>query len=539
MRSVEANIAVAIGTKRGYIDASVGDFPVVETIMARDYWVISFSGTIGGESYTTGDIIMARVNNANSYDEFFRVESEEPVPLNLYTHTGVAKAGYCITLANPSYNGPLFHLRVAGDTVGVDIYPDPDGLYDEGAIELYADGDPLLFEGWYDQSGDGRHVFETDEAKMPLFLKIDGIWRPVGTAGRKMFRNSFIGSQSQSTISILWQAPYTKPGGFNSFQPGISVGNDRTGAMSFVWTTGKAQHCYFTNQMWSDFEHNDGSAYVGSVQIDGNDVTPYYDGSVAGPAVAMTAPPYNELKLFANNDADGDISIFGAHFFGDIVHPQTVFNYYKAVLPSLWPHHDNLFVQSGDSITTSYFVDPYNSWPRKAMLDLGEERWRTIARGGWTIQDIIDNADRLEFIYDRFPHTNSCFTIFAGTNDLLTETVEAATGRMANAVTIVRNIGFEKVVGITCLARFHSTNMPDATSHAAHEAKRQPFNNWMRGASGGAVFDRVVNTDTIAIGAPTAPDNPTWFVADQVHLTPAGEDQLGEHVALTLDGIFL
>lgn len=532
--SIDSNMAITIGNFRGYHDASSGVFPSGDK---ADYWIVSFAGTLGAESYASGDLIMAKTNGASSSSGYFRIPSSEPVPAYLFDHTGPSVASYALRRLDVNYSGYAIRVRRASDDAVQDVGFGSDGLLDGSIVTSFLGVSDGYVSIWYDQIG-SNDLSQATSANQPKLVQVSGVYTVLGTGGRWIGRNSFIGDQSASTISILWQAPHTQPGGFDQVQPGVAFGAGTAGFLSPWWSEGKGPYVFAGSPRPSEVEHNDGTAHLFTAQFTGNDYMGYFNGAECiTPTVTLNDPPFDDVTLFKNDYGNGDLYIYELHIWdNDAVVAQTVFNNIKFTYPSLFPSRTDLFVATGDSITTSYYVDPNNSWPRLAFTDAGLDSWFAVCYGGWTLADIYAKKARINWYRENFAHTNSYVVIFAGTNDLLTESETTAFARLKDLAQDLKADGFTGIVVITCLPRHHTTNPGTSAAAAAFNTKRLAFNDAILADTSGD-FAAVVDVELIDIGVNGEQDNTTYYNIDNVHLNYTGQQQLADHVSTTIQGL--
>lgn len=439
---------------------------------------------------------------------------------------GAAEAAYGMNQLREAYSGSAIRVRRSSDNAESDIGFNPDGTFNNTAFTTFIGAGQGFCTTMYDQSGGGRNLVQATTANQPEVVLLDGeyVLRCVG--GDFLQNTSFVGSLGGTfTMHISWKAPATTPSGFLSQVPGI----DWAAGQNFLspwWTT--VQHgAFYSNNVatTSQAGWEDGKWRQMILKYASGNATLYEFGTQIQAPVARTEPAWSRLTIGRNDFGNGDFHFNEFILWDSNISQQSLFDQFKIRHPSLIQNStEKLYVNLGDSITTTLFSGLGRAWTKYAYDDAAIGRWHTICQGGWTLQNLFDNRSIYQWYPSNVAHSEAVLVVFAGTNDMAvdSQTGTQAFGRLKTLVQTAKANGFDKAVVVTPLPRF----LKGSTNNLLFESRRQEMSNLMTGDTSGD-FDAVVDVRTLAIGVDGEQDSLTYYVNDYVHLNAAGEEQLG------------
>jgi lysophospholipase L1-like esterase len=174
-----------------------------------------------------------------------------------------------------------------------------------------------------------------------------------------------------------------------------------------------------------------------------------------------------------------------------------------------------LLVYDGDSQTIGS-VGPVTPYPTRLATTLADLNtvYRNFALGSQKITDLAtDAATQIDPLIS--PSIPTILTVWAGTNDIMTDAVDAATchQRLADYCTARRAAGL-KVIVCTLVAG-NSGLYTNATRNAVNDLIRANYTSYADGLA-----DLAANAN---IGGDGDENNTTYFNADKLHLTNTGQ----------------
>jgi lysophospholipase L1-like esterase len=449
---------------------------------------------------------------------------------------GAAEAAYGLNHLREAYSGSGIKVRRSSDSTELDIGFNEDGSFDSSAFTTFIGGGSGFCTTMYDQSGGGRNLSQATTALQPEVVLLDGEYVLKCTGGDFLQNASFVGSLGGTfTAHILWKAPATTPSGFLSQVPGI----DWAAGQNFLspwWTT--VQHgAFYSNNVatTSQAGWEDGKWRQFVMKYASSSVTLYEFGTQIQAAIARTEPAWSRLTIGKNDFGNGDFYFSEFILWDSSISQQTLFTQCKLRHANfLQTSSDNLYVNLGDSITTTLYSGLGKAWTKYAYDDAAISRWHTICQGGWRLQDLYDNRAIYNWYPANLEHNESILVVFAGTNDLATDGITGAQA-FARLQTLVQNAklnGFDKAVVVTPLPRFQT----GTANNLSFEPRRQSLSALIVADTSGD-FDAVVDVRTLAIGVDGEQDSLTYYVNDYIHLAAAGEEQLGLAVSTVLQAL--
>lgn len=475
---------------------------------------------------------MAYVNIPNI--STLTVSSSGNGPEYLLDVLGAASAAYSFRLLSSSYLGSALKVRRSSDDTEMDI-GFLNGDFDSAAYEAFIGGGNGFCSKLYDQAA-SYDLVQATTASQPQIVLEDGRYVLKFTGGKFLRCGTFIGTTSSATTSVIWKCPTVYPTGMNSAQSAIDFSSTE---LVNPWWTGVQGMTYLSTGLgitkYPIVAYEDGQWRLNSFIFSGGNYLGTQFGINATISAATTAPGYSRLTFGKNDFSSGNF--FGAELVvwpNNSIDKQTLSDQMKTRYPSLYPAPRNLFLVGGDSISTTLYCGLGASWSAVAFPQTTVENWFNVVQGGWTLQNLIDNQEKLIWHNDNINHTTSYAVIFAGTNDIA---VDGLTGAQVftRLKTLTANLkagGVDNVIVITPLPRFESTS----PTSIAFEVARQAFSN-LCVADADNDFLAVLDTRTLVIGVNGEQDSTTYYVNDYIHLDAAGEEVLGDAVATLINSI--
>lgn len=462
------------------------------------------------------------------------VSSSGTGPAYLLDILGAASASFSFRQLSASYLGPSLRVRRSSDDAETDI-EFVNGDFDTATYEAFVGGGNGFCTKFYDQSA-SYDLVQATSANQPQIVQEDGRYVLKFTGGKFLRVASFLGTTASTTTSVIWKCPTAYPTGLNSAQSAIDFSATE---LLNPWWTGVQGMTYLSTGLgitkYPIVAYEDGQWRLNSFIFSGGNYSGTQFGINATISAATTAPGYSRLTLGKNDFSAGNFFATELVIWpNNSIDKQTLSDQMKTRYPSLYPAPRNLFIVGGDSISTTLYCGLGASWSAVAFPQTTVADWFNVVQGGWTLQNLIDNQEKLIWHNNNIDHTTSYCIIFAGTNDI---SVDGLTGAQAFArlQTLTSNLkagGVDNVIVITPLPRGESTS-PGSISF---EIARQAFSNLCVAAEG-SDFLAVVDTRNLVIGVNGEQDSTTYYVNDYVHMNAAGEDVLGDAVATVLNGI--
>lgn len=451
-------------------------------------------------------------------------------PFLLDEFTG-ARAAFGMSKLSSLYSGYSLRVRRSSDSSESDIGFDNDGKFDSATFLSFIGGGSGYCTILYDQTGGGYHLTQATAASQPQIVLQNGEYVLTFTGGRFLQNTSFVGSLSGTfTAHISWKAPNNPPSGFLSQVPGI----DWAAGQNFLspwWTT--IQHgAVYSNAIatTSQAAWEDGSWRQMLMKYSSSSVSLYEYGSLIQEAIARVEPAWSRLTIGKNDFGNGNFYFNEFALWPSDISAQALYDVYEPNHPTLLPSSgDPLYVNIGDSITTTLYCGLGKSWSRVAGSTKGLSKWYTICKGGWTLQNLYDRSSIWGWYPLNLNKGTATLTVFAGTNDMAIDGLSAA-GTLTRLKTLCQYAkanGFTRTVVITPLPRYLS----GSGSNLTFEPKRQTLSDSIVADTSGD-FDFVVDVRTITgIGTNGDQDTTTNYVSDYTHLNATGEALLGAAVA--------
>ncbi len=446
---------------------------------------------------------------------------------------GSAQAAYGLNKLRDAYSGSAIRVRRSSDNTESDIGFNEDGTFDSAAFTTFIGVGNGFCTTLYDQSGGGRNLTQATTSLQPQVVLLDGEYVLSCTGGDFLQNTSFVGNLGGTfTAHVVWKAPATTPSGFLSQVPGL----DWAAGQNFLspwWTT--IQHgAFYSNNVatTSQAGWEDGKWRQMILKYSGGNASIFEFGTQIQAPIARTEPAWSRLTIGKNDFGNGDFYFSEFILWSSNISQQSLFTEFKRKHSNLIASaSERLYVNIGDSITTTLFCGLGKTWSKYAYDDAGIGRWYTICNGGWTVQNLYDNRSIYQWYPSNIPNSEAVLIVFAGTNDLAVDglTGAQACDRLKTLAGAAKINGFSQVGVITPLPRF----LKGSANNLSFESRRQTLSNLIL-ASVGTDFDFVIDVRSLAIGVDGEQDNLTYYVNDYVHLNAAGEEQLGLEVSSVL-----
>jgi len=429
----------------------------------------------------------------------------------LIDEVGDAGGAYSFQALSTTYAGPVVNIRRASDDEAQD-FTAAQVISD---LPTFLDSTTGFVVTWYDQAG-SNDVTQATTASQPQALQDDnGYWFANCTA-KHLAAASFIGSQTNSTVHVIWQCQSDGAISVTSPQGGINLGSSNNILVPW-WTTTQSPNfkdAGSTSFNWADnhprqhvFKFLNGTETSFEFASDGR--TPY---TVANPA-------YDELDIGASL-VDGNFRVYEFVVFTKDADQDLIFQITKNNYPAFFTL-DTLWLNMGDSNTAAGFSHPGSEWTAvQVQTQPITGPYFSRALGGYTIQHFLDNPDDMTFFFENFTYTDSKVILFLGTNDLVTDGITGAEAyaKLVGLAGIMRDAGAATIAAITMLPR--TTGAPN------FDTNRDEFNDLLI-ANADDVFDIVIDTTA----NPDLQDqNDTTYFADTTHLNDTGQAVLASMV---------
>lgn len=418
-----------------------------------------------------------------------------------------AEAIYSFKKQRTAYSGSAVRVRRSTDDAEQDI-GFVAGEFDASSFTSFIGAGSGFCTTWYDQSGNGADLVQGTTASQPLIQQdADGYWNLRCNNGPWMQLASFMGTQSASTVHVVWQWPN------NGTTRTASAGVDFDAGLSFIspsWTTQQGPVSYISAidnyyQVWGDTKPRHHTfTYSG-----GNCAITCWDANLG--TAATNAPSYSRLTIGKNDFGTAKVNYYELAIWPSAVSTTTLWNNVKSEYKTMFTFSD-FWLVLGDSLTETLFTGPGDNWAQKAfdnMTTPPADRM-VIAQGGKRIQDWIDDKADWEWYLDNLTITGTKnAVIWCGTNDIFLDSIDG-TVCWTRAETLIGHLqanGYDNIIGMTQLPR----------SSSSIDAERAYFNTQMKAD---ADLADVVELDGNA--NLTDATNTTYFNGDQVHLKDAG-----------------
>jgi hypothetical protein len=125
-------------------------------------------------------------------------------------------AAYSLRRYVSGYSGPLVNIMRDSDNATTDVYPDTNGDFPVGDVSAWAGAATVSVEKWYDQSGGGHDLAQTNEANQPtLVLNVgDGLPGVSFSNSSQQFMNNtnvqwFSGNGTWTASLVIQNADHT------------------------------------------------------------------------------------------------------------------------------------------------------------------------------------------------------------------------------------------------------------------------------------------------------------------------------------------
>lgn len=359
----------------------------------------------------------------------------------------------------------------------------------------------------------------------------DGIWVFLASGTNKSVGSSLVfPPEPAMTIAVAWLCPAINPNGFLSPQGGITVGGLGQGQFISPWNTTLQDANYFdgTGVNQPQMSWSDGKWRQHTYHLNYSTMKTFESGVKSSEADTVIAPNFSELTIGSSWSADSDYYFVQLRIFSGLKSPVEIFNNYKTGFPTLlMPTSEPFRMVVGDSISTDLYCGIGNCWTR-LWNPTGYQAG--IVQGGWKLQDMIDNFDRVVDYLATQANSESSIIIFGGTNDLITGKTGAETYALFETlIDLAIDAGFGTIYGITPCPRFE-TGTPE---NAAFEPERIDYSDLMVANLSGKLTG-IIDVRDIAIGVNGEQDSLDFYVIDHVHLNAAGQAQLAALVEATI-----
>jgi len=309
---------------------------------------------------------------------------------------------------------------------------------------------------WNDQSGNGHHATQNNEAIQPYdttdsqgrpvvrFPNVTNCWLEIPT------------TLSLNTRSFSAWAVRTSPGGSNLF----SIGNNGTGFASGLLRNYKANGTssgdygvFASGSRLSTFPHILNRELHGAVGGATTATVHWAGGSASSGAQTNATHTGAEIARLANGGSSywhGDIyeiAIYNSEQSASDVDALKAYYRDTYSLTETWTQQ---IVFEGDSITAGTGINDTRTYPMQVCAQVDGWRMHTVAIGGATVSALTNRVASTDSLLD-FDLTRNVLMVLIGRNDLSSAT---AAEFYSNLVAYVRdrsNAGWEVWVG-TCIA---------------------------------------------------------------------------------------
>lgn len=266
----------------------------------------------------------------------------------------------------------------------------------------------------------------------------------------------------------------------------------------------------------------------------------YEQGAGASEPATKTEPSYTTLEIGPSGTAgqNGDFDLTELRVFSGLKYAATLFAAYNTEYPEL--RHSSstpLYINFGDSLTTTFYAGTGNNWTRWAYREgtAVASEWLTISRGGFTLLELQAKRKDIQTLIANTPNNGTIrAVVFAGTNDIHFGADAATT--LSRLKTFAQNLkadGVDQVVVVTPLPRY----LDGSAQNLTFEPIRQTLSDSIMADVSGD-FAGKLDVRTLAIGVDGEQNNTTYYVpADYVHLNATGEQQLGEAIKTVLQAL--
>lgn len=430
-----------------------------------------------------------------------------------------------------AYTGSALKVERSSDGTTQDIGFDATGMFDAAALTAFVGGGTARLHTWYDQSGNGYDCTQTTDALQPVLQQdSNGYWYVYLNGTDFVQQATFLGAPPSTVYGYaLWQWPANGIVSGNS--AAVTFANtDINGFITTGWTTEPAGYYYGTN-VGSLFRAQNRSNTDGKPRmfgwLDQSDEVTLYDGpEIALPTETVDSLEYERIKIGANAFANCNTRIYELVVTSAANSNDDAWAWVKQTYPLMWAKQD-LFVVLGDSQTSALFPGTYNCWVTDWMVNDFIENVQVFQKGGYRLQDWIDNFEQISGTLSELTITGTTRAIvWLGTNDMETDglTGAQAFAKYETLRDLLLNAGVDEVYAMTAMPRGGDTSIvePELSYNAALKADLN-------------------TTDVIELDGNanlTNSTNTTYFNVDTVHLTASGHDQVAAEVSAvgTLNG---
>ncbi len=425
------------------------------------------------------------------------------------------------------YTGNCLKVERSSDGTTQDIGFAADGSMDADALTSFVGGGTARLHTWYDQ-GEGSTTYDltqtTDSLQPIITTDTDGHYYAAMTGGDYVSNNSFMGEPTNSTTMII--AGITSLPGL---QPFANFGAALGGALSLYWTVeqsatvfsqGSTASWAYSRRQIDVFE----PYMIGYKNLDGTQQL-FDMGSAASETNSQVQLDFDRIEIGRSDyGAVSNGRVYCVAVWPSDADLDQASKWAKSRYSSMYSYSD-FYMNIGDSITSAAFCGIDQAWPRASYSSASIDRYVTLAKGGWRIQDWIDNKSTIEWYLKNLNISGTkTALVFLGTNDIFLDGLTGAQcyTKLKEFYDDLIAMGFDQVVPFTQLPRISSSI----------DAERAAFNTSIKGDSD---FADVVELDGVA--NLTNATNTTYFTGDQTHLTAAGQALVETQVAGVLSGL--
>lgn len=429
--------------------------------------------------------------------------------------TSNIKASYSFKRKVASYTGPCVKVRRSSDDTLLDIGFFGDSFDEYTYLNFIGTGSGFVHT-WYDQA-DNYDLTQTTNANQPQLVQADYNYMLKCTGGDFVSNTSFMGAKTNSTISLIWQAPITKPSGFTTYQSGAIIDTADSKYLAPYFTTNQGPMFYQTD---STFLYQHGHTILHTFTFENGTCRIYEYGAQSRIESSTPNPDWGQLVLGKTNFSSGDLYIGECTVWDAVVSATSLYTVFSSDYNNLLPTNgDNVYLSIGDSIsTTTYSGGPGTNWCYLAHKNASSSWHFGAVQSGTTLSDWNTDVSKCTWYAQNLTNKKMIAIVFLGGNDILGGATGAqAFTRLETFVTALKSGGFDEVKVITCLPRY-ATGTQNNTDFETH---RQTFNDAIV-ANANGLFDDVIDVETIAIGTNGNQDTTTNYSVDHIHLNSTG-----------------
>lgn len=437
-----------------------------------------------------------------------------------------AQALFGFNRMRSDYSGSALKVERSSDGTTLDVGFNDDGSFDDDALTTFVGGGTARLHTLFDQSGNGYDCTQTTDSLQPIITTDADGYRVIRCLGGDFVQSpSFMGAQTNSSFYIVWQA--SADGTINQARGGIDFAAGTAGFFAPWWTveggpTSRTQASGstegYSERVWADQKPR----MTGYKNLAGTE-SQFDAGATALSGFTNDAMDYTRITIGKNDFGAAEMDFYELAVWDADVNMTTAWNTVKSNYADLWSFTD-MFMVLGDSITTTRFGGIPDMWVYDVITDESISDLYCFSAGGKTIANWNTDIDDVTWILDNYTISGTKYAIiFLGTNDITTDgqTGAATHTRLQTLIASLETAGVDHIIGVTQIAR----------GAASLDAERLAFNALIAANSSLVAVARTDQNANL-----TDATNTTYFNADQVHMTDAGQDQLVIDIKAAING---